>query len=327
MIGFKQETGPKDSHKGFVWGFYVRPEYRQQAIGSALIREIIQAAREVVEQLTLTVVEENEAAISLYTRFGFVPPQRPPPSTRPSRRTPGQGTPARPHPRLRAHRPHHPPHHRPRPHAHRPRPAPPCRAGRRAPRCRAQADHPRGRGHHPAPHQGHRGRGTPRRALRAPGRPRPRRRPRHPARRRHHHGDLPRPRHRAPSRHPPLDAAPARGRARALRPRCPVRDNSAPDNAPQDNPTQARGPAPRPCAARAHPDQHRPPSTLIRLPGHDGGRSDQAAFRAIGISRRGPPYPRCSASRRTPARSGRSWRGEAAGECRAAAPPPPGCHR
>src|SRR5882757_6663592 len=25
MVGLKPETGPKDSHKGFVWGLYVRP--------------------------------------------------------------------------------------------------------------------------------------------------------------------------------------------------------------------------------------------------------------------------------------------------------------
>jgi ribosomal protein S18 acetylase RimI-like enzyme len=72
MIGFKQEGGPKDAHKGFLWGFYVEPESRKQGVGAALVAAVLQAARAVVEQVTLTVVEENSAAIALYERFGFM---------------------------------------------------------------------------------------------------------------------------------------------------------------------------------------------------------------------------------------------------------------
>lgn len=71
MVGFKQETGPKDSHKGFIWGFYVAPDYRRHGIASALTRAIVEAARGVVEQLILTVVQDNKAAIALYKRHGF----------------------------------------------------------------------------------------------------------------------------------------------------------------------------------------------------------------------------------------------------------------
>ncbi len=114
---------------------------------------------------------------------------------------------ARPHHRLRPHRPHPAPHHRAGPQALRPRPTTPSRASgrarrravRAAPPRRPQADHPRGRGHHPAPHRRRRGGGAARRASRAPGRPRPRRRPRPAAHRRDHRLDLPRPRHRSTS--------------------------------------------------------------------------------------------------------------------------------
>jgi ribosomal protein S18 acetylase RimI-like enzyme len=71
MAGFKQEAGLKDSHKGFVWGFYVAPEQRHQGLGSALIGALIEVACDSVEQLTLTVVRDNEAAIALYERHGF----------------------------------------------------------------------------------------------------------------------------------------------------------------------------------------------------------------------------------------------------------------
>ena len=71
MIGFKREDGPKDAHKGRVWGFYVRPENRRHGMGAGLISAVIGFAGDCVEQLTLTVVQGNDAAVSLYKRFGF----------------------------------------------------------------------------------------------------------------------------------------------------------------------------------------------------------------------------------------------------------------
>jgi ribosomal protein S18 acetylase RimI-like enzyme len=72
LIGLRREQGVKDAHKGFVWGFYVEPWCRGMGVGEALIDAVLAAARGVVEQLTLTVVEENDGAIRLYKRFGFV---------------------------------------------------------------------------------------------------------------------------------------------------------------------------------------------------------------------------------------------------------------
>lgn len=71
MAGFQQETGPEVAHKAFVWGFYVEPAWRGRGVGSALVAALIEAARDVVEQLTLTVVEGNDAALALYEKFGF----------------------------------------------------------------------------------------------------------------------------------------------------------------------------------------------------------------------------------------------------------------
>jgi ribosomal protein S18 acetylase RimI-like enzyme len=71
VAGFKQEDGQKDRHKAFVCGMYVEPDVRGQAVGTALIEAVIGSAREVVEQLTLAVVQGNSAAISLYRKFGF----------------------------------------------------------------------------------------------------------------------------------------------------------------------------------------------------------------------------------------------------------------
>ena len=71
VAGFKQETGPKERHKGVVWGVYVQPDARGQGVAAALIAGIVDCARNVVEQLTLSVVHGNDAAIALYRRFGF----------------------------------------------------------------------------------------------------------------------------------------------------------------------------------------------------------------------------------------------------------------
>ena len=71
MIGLKQEVGAKVSHKGLIWGFYVEPFHQRRGIGSALLAAIIDAARDLVEQVTLTVVQQNTFAIALYERFGF----------------------------------------------------------------------------------------------------------------------------------------------------------------------------------------------------------------------------------------------------------------
>jgi len=71
MAGFKQQTGAKDAHKGLLWGFYVAPEVRGRGVGVALVDGIVALATGVVEQLTLSVVRTNAAALALYERCGF----------------------------------------------------------------------------------------------------------------------------------------------------------------------------------------------------------------------------------------------------------------
>jgi ribosomal protein S18 acetylase RimI-like enzyme len=71
MIGLKPERGAKDHHKGFLWGMYVEPRARRQGAGAALVEALLRSAVDIVEQVTLSVVEGNDAAIALYRKFGF----------------------------------------------------------------------------------------------------------------------------------------------------------------------------------------------------------------------------------------------------------------
>jgi ribosomal protein S18 acetylase RimI-like enzyme len=71
MAGLRPGDGPKEAHKGLLWGFYVEPASRKDGVGAALMQTLLQAARGVIEQVTLTVVADNAAAIALYEKFGF----------------------------------------------------------------------------------------------------------------------------------------------------------------------------------------------------------------------------------------------------------------
>jgi ribosomal protein S18 acetylase RimI-like enzyme len=72
IAGFMAEDGPKHRHKGILWGMFVRMNARNAGLGRRLIEAVISHASERVEQLKLTVVNENQSAKRLYASLGFV---------------------------------------------------------------------------------------------------------------------------------------------------------------------------------------------------------------------------------------------------------------
>jgi len=72
VAGFRRESSAKEHHKGTVFGVYVQLEARGQGVAAALIAGIIAAARPIVEQLILSVMQGNDAALALYRRHGFI---------------------------------------------------------------------------------------------------------------------------------------------------------------------------------------------------------------------------------------------------------------
>jgi ribosomal protein S18 acetylase RimI-like enzyme len=72
IAGFAVHTGPKMSHKGFLWTRFVRPHARRRGVGRRLVEAIVETARRSVEILQLTVVSDNVPALRLYLALGFV---------------------------------------------------------------------------------------------------------------------------------------------------------------------------------------------------------------------------------------------------------------
>ncbi len=71
MAGFARHPGPKQQHKGYLWGMYVEPSLRGIGIGKALVAAVLHHAAAEVEQVTLAVVTTNLPAIALYKSLGF----------------------------------------------------------------------------------------------------------------------------------------------------------------------------------------------------------------------------------------------------------------
>ena len=72
VAGFFVQPKPKHTHKGVLWGMYVRPEARRSGLGRVLVEAILAHARKHVELLQLLVVSDNLPARRLYQSLGFV---------------------------------------------------------------------------------------------------------------------------------------------------------------------------------------------------------------------------------------------------------------
>jgi ribosomal protein S18 acetylase RimI-like enzyme len=71
-VGFYRSHHNKERHKGNIWSVYVRPESRGKGVAKALMREVIQRARQItgIEQILL-VASAHLPARKLYESLGF----------------------------------------------------------------------------------------------------------------------------------------------------------------------------------------------------------------------------------------------------------------
>lgn len=73
VVGVKQEAHRKLAHKAFLWGVYVQPAFRRQAVGLRLLAEALEHAFASLEvrQVNLSVNSELRPATGLYEKLGF----------------------------------------------------------------------------------------------------------------------------------------------------------------------------------------------------------------------------------------------------------------
>lgn len=73
MVGFYGGTNRKERHRTTLWGMYVRPSLRDRGVGRQLVDRGLEYLRlsTSVEQVVLSVVTTNAAAIRLYESLGF----------------------------------------------------------------------------------------------------------------------------------------------------------------------------------------------------------------------------------------------------------------
>jgi ribosomal protein S18 acetylase RimI-like enzyme len=73
IAGFVRGNRTKTRHSGEIAAMYVNPDFRGQRVGENLLRALCLAifALEGVEQVFLTVIDDNAPAVKLYERIGF----------------------------------------------------------------------------------------------------------------------------------------------------------------------------------------------------------------------------------------------------------------
>ena len=71
VVGFYVLDSAKQRHKGVLWGMFVQPDVRRTGLGPSLVARVLEHAMQTVEEVRLTVVATNKAAVRLYERAGF----------------------------------------------------------------------------------------------------------------------------------------------------------------------------------------------------------------------------------------------------------------
>lgn len=73
MMGFQRYHRTTIRHKSIIWGVYIAPTYRGQGLGGEMLDFAIRMARGMdgLQQIQLTVVSSNAAAVHLYQSRGF----------------------------------------------------------------------------------------------------------------------------------------------------------------------------------------------------------------------------------------------------------------
>ncbi|WP_221260320.1 GNAT family N-acetyltransferase [Acinetobacter sp. Tol 5] len=66
-----QEISSKLSHKAYLSSVFIEPDFHKKGIASQLLTAIVDYSKNHIEQILLTVADNNKPAIQLYKKFGF----------------------------------------------------------------------------------------------------------------------------------------------------------------------------------------------------------------------------------------------------------------
>lgn len=66
-----QEIGVKLSHKAYLSSVFIEPEFQGKGVASKLLNAVVEYSKKHVEQILLTVADDNKSAINLYKKLGF----------------------------------------------------------------------------------------------------------------------------------------------------------------------------------------------------------------------------------------------------------------
>jgi RimJ/RimL family protein N-acetyltransferase len=76
VVSFERDGAEREKlrHKGILFRMYISKKFRGRGVGRELIGAVMQRAEKLpgIEQINLTVIENNEAAKALYRKCGFV---------------------------------------------------------------------------------------------------------------------------------------------------------------------------------------------------------------------------------------------------------------
>lgn len=76
VVSFERDGKNREKlrHKGILFRMYVAPEHRGKGIAGLLLEAVIERVRNIpdIEQINLTVVDNNDRAKTLYEKYGFI---------------------------------------------------------------------------------------------------------------------------------------------------------------------------------------------------------------------------------------------------------------
>lgn len=72
IIHFNKLSQIKTKHRGILWGMFVDLEWQNKKIGSQLLTHLLEYAKNHAQQIHLSCVTNNDAAVGLYKKYGFI---------------------------------------------------------------------------------------------------------------------------------------------------------------------------------------------------------------------------------------------------------------